>query len=59
VLIFCRGQNLLTHQYLIYADVSLVGESILTINKTTQGLLVASKEIGMAVNVEKTRHLLK
>jgi hypothetical protein len=59
VFIFCRGQSLFTHQYLIYADVILVGESILTINKTTEGLLVTSNEIGLEVNVENTKHVLK
>jgi len=59
VLIFCRAQSLLTHQYLINADVSLLGESILTIKKNTECLLVASKEIDLQVNVEKTKHVLK
>jgi len=59
VLIFCRGQSLLAHQYLIYADVSLVGESILTINKTTECLVVAIREIGLEVIVEKTKYVLK
>jgi hypothetical protein len=36
-----------------------VGESILTINKTTEGLLVASNEIGLEGNVENTKHVLK
>jgi hypothetical protein len=59
VFIFWRGRNFLTHQRLIYADVNLVGESIQTINKTTEGLLIASKETGLEVNVEKTKHVLK
>ena len=35
-----------------------MGES-LTRNKTAEGLLVARKEIGVEVNVEKTKHVLK
>jgi hypothetical protein len=59
VLIFGRGQNLLSHQYRSYADVSLVGESILTRNKTTECLVVSRKEIVLEVKVEKAKHMLK
>jgi hypothetical protein len=43
-----------THQLLAYADdVNLLGDNIDTINKNTQILIDASKEVGLEVNVEK------
>jgi hypothetical protein len=48
-----------THQLLAYADdVNLLGYNIDTINKNTQTLIDASKEIGLEVNVEKTKYML-
>jgi hypothetical protein len=44
-----------THQLLAYADdVNLLGGNIDTIMKNTETLIVASKEIGLETNVEKT-----
>jgi hypothetical protein len=44
-----------THQLLAYADdVNLLGDNIDTINKNTETLMDASKEVGLEVNVEKT-----
>jgi hypothetical protein len=44
---------------LAYADdVNTVGGSIDTIKKNTKALLVASKEVGLEVNPEKTKHML-
>jgi hypothetical protein len=41
-----------THQRLAYADdVNLLGDNIDTINKNTQTLIDANKEIGLEVNV--------
>jgi hypothetical protein len=41
-----------TH-YLAYADdVNLLGDNIDTINKNTETLIHASKEVGLEVNVE-------
>jgi coproporphyrinogen III oxidase-like Fe-S oxidoreductase len=46
-----------THQLLAYADdVNLLGDNIDTINKNTQTLIDASKEVGIEVNVEKTKY---
>jgi hypothetical protein len=48
-----------THQLLAYADdVNLLGYNINTINKNTQTLIDASKEVGLEVNVEKTKYML-
>jgi hypothetical protein len=43
-----------THQLLAYADdVNVLGDNIDTINKNTQALIDASKEVCLEVNVEK------
>jgi hypothetical protein len=47
-----------THQLLAYADdVNLLGHNIDTISKNTETLIVASKEVGLEVNVEKTKYM--
>jgi hypothetical protein len=46
------------HQLLAYADdVNLLGYDIDTINKNTETLIDASKEVGIEVNVEKTEYM--
>jgi hypothetical protein len=48
-----------THQLLAYDDdVNLLGYIIDTIEKTPETLIDASKEIGLEINVEKTKHML-
>jgi hypothetical protein len=48
-----------TRQLLHYADdMNLLGDNIDTINKNTQTLIDASKEVGLVVNVEKTKYML-
>jgi hypothetical protein len=45
-----------THQLLAYADdVNLLGDNIDTINNNTETLIDASKEVGLEVNIEKTK----
>jgi hypothetical protein len=47
------------HQLLAYAaDVNIVGEYIDTIQKNTNVLLDASKDVGLEVNAEKTKYVL-
>jgi hypothetical protein len=48
-----------SHQLLAYADdVNLLGDNIDTINKNTKTLIDAIKEVGLEVNVEKTKYML-
>jgi hypothetical protein len=47
------------HQLLAYADdVNLLRDNIDTINKNIETLIDASKEVGLEVNVEKTKYIL-
>jgi hypothetical protein len=47
-----------THQLLVYADdVNILGGSIHDVNKNTEAIVVAIKEIGLEVNAEKTKHM--
>jgi hypothetical protein len=48
-----------THQLLAYADyVNLLGDNIDTIKKNTEPLIDARKEIGLEINIEKTKYML-
>jgi hypothetical protein len=48
-----------THQLLAYADdVNLLGDNIDTIKKNTETLIDAGKEVGLEINVEKTKYML-
>jgi hypothetical protein len=49
-----------THQLLACDDyVNILGQSMDTIQKNTEGLLDAGKEVGLEVNSEKTKYMLK
>jgi hypothetical protein len=48
-----------THQLLAYADyVNLLGDNIDTIKKNMETLIDASKEVGLEINIEKTKYML-
>jgi hypothetical protein len=48
-----------THQLLVYADdINILGGSVHAIKQNTDALLVASKEIGLEVNAEKTKYMV-
>jgi hypothetical protein len=48
-----------THQLLVSADdANMLGGSIHAIKKNTEALLIASKEIGLEVNSEKTKYMV-
>jgi hypothetical protein len=48
-----------THQLLAYADdVNLLGDNIDSIKKNTETLIDASKEVGLEINVDKTKYML-
>jgi len=48
-----------THQLLVYADdVNMLGGSIHTIKGNAEALVLASKEIGLEVNVDTTKYMV-
>jgi hypothetical protein len=47
-----------THQLPAYADVNLLGDNIDTVNKNTETLIDAVREVGLEINVEKTKYML-
>jgi hypothetical protein len=48
-----------THQLLAYSDdVNLLGDNIDTIKKNMETLTDASKEVGLEINVDKTKYML-
>ena len=48
-----------THQLLVYADdVNIFSGSVHTVRENAEALIVASKEIGLEVNADKTKYLV-
>ena len=46
-----------THQRLAYADdVTILGGSVHTVKENAESLVVATKEIGLEVNADKTKY---
>ena len=49
-----------THQLLAYADdVNILGGSTHTVKENEEALLVATKEIGLEVNADKSKYMVK
>jgi len=47
------------HQLLIYSDdVKILGGSVHTVKENVEALVVASKEIGVEVNADETKHMV-
>ena len=46
-----------TPQSLVYVDDDILSGSVQAVNKETDALVVASKEIGLEVNADKTRYM--
>jgi hypothetical protein len=48
-----------THQLLAYADdVNLLGDNIYTMKENTETLIDSTKEVGLEINMEKTKYML-
>ena len=48
-----------THQLLVYADdINILGGSVHNIKENAKALIVASKQIGLEVNVDKTKYMV-
>ena len=48
-----------THHLLVYADdVNILGGSIHTVKENAEALVVATKEIGLEVNADKTKYMV-
>jgi hypothetical protein len=46
-----------THQLVAYAaDVNILGGSVQTVKENAEALVVATKEIGLEVNADKTKY---
>jgi hypothetical protein len=47
------------HQLLVYADdVNILGGSVHTVKENAESLVVATKEIGLEVNADKTKYMI-
>jgi hypothetical protein len=48
-----------THRLLAYADdVNMLGGSVETVKENAEALVVATKEIGLEVNADKTKYMV-
>jgi len=47
-----------THQFRVYADSNTLGGSVHIIRKTAEALVVASKENGLEVSVDKNKYMV-
>ena len=61
--LWCENQEGLklngTHRLLSYADdVNILGGSVHTVKENAEALVVATKEIGLEVNADKTKYMI-
>ena len=47
-----------TRQLLAYADDNILGRSVHTVKENSEALVVATKEIGLEVNADKTKYMV-
>jgi hypothetical protein len=48
------------HQLLAYADdVNILGGSVHTVKENEEALVTATKKIGLEINVDKTKHMVR
>ena len=47
-----------THQLLAYADDNILGGSVHMVRENAEALIVATKEIGLEVNADKTKYMI-
>jgi len=52
------SQNLTVHISFFYADGNIFGGSVHTIKKNTDTVIVASKDIGLKINDDKTKYVV-
>jgi len=54
-----RGFDPVESRYLAYADdVNILAGSVHTVEENAEGLVVATKEIGLEVNADKTKYII-
>ena len=46
------------HPLVYVDDIDILGGSVRTIKKNTEALVVASREIGLEVNADKTKYMI-
>jgi hypothetical protein len=47
-----------SHRLLVYADDNILGGSLHALKEDAEAFVVASKEIGLAVNADKTKYMV-
>ena len=47
-----------THQFLVYADVNILGGMVHTVKGIAKALIVDSKQIGLEVTADKTKYMV-
>jgi hypothetical protein len=47
-----------THHLLVYTEVVLLRVNVNTVQKNTEALIAASKEVGLDINTDKTNYIV-